>query len=219
MTAPEGADERTIVPISALEHYSYCPRQCALIHVEQTFEENVFTVRGSIAHERVDTAPASAGKGVRVFRSVPLWSERYGLSGRADVVELHGGQPLPVEYKSGRILAHHAAVQLCAQALCLEEMFSTGVAEGALYSFATRRRQVLRIDALLRDRTVEVMEATRKMLEDQRTPEVANDARCRNCSLASACLPAAVAELRAARQSRRGLFAPLGDEDGSEWFE
>ena len=111
----EGACENSLVSISALEHFSYCPRQCALIHVEQTFDENVFTVRGRLSHERVDsgvtTAP-TAPKGVRQVRSLPIWSDKHGLIGKADVVDFHKGGQMPVEHKLGRIAGGHAALEL-----------------------------------------------------------------------------------------------------------
>ena len=97
-----GAEMDILVPISALEHFSYCPRQCALIHVEQTFDENVFTVRGRLSHERADLGETTAPRGVRQLRALPLWSDEYGLIGKADVVELHPEGPVPVEYKVGR---------------------------------------------------------------------------------------------------------------------
>ena len=113
MQASEGSEP---IPISALEHFSYCPRQYALIHREQTYDENVFTLRGSIAHERVDEGAASAQDGVRVERAVALWSEELGLIGKADAVEFHGDTPFPVEYKVGRRRPdRHADTQVCAQ--------------------------------------------------------------------------------------------------------
>ncbi|MCZ2109641.1 MAG: CRISPR-associated protein Cas4, partial [Dehalococcoidia bacterium] len=167
---PRAEEEPVTVPISALEHFSYCARQCALIHVEQTFDENLFTVRGNLAHQRVDSAPASTARGVRVLRAVPLWSDRYGLSGRADVVELHRHGPVPVEYKVGRIAGGHAEIQLCAQAICLEEMFSARVSEGVLYSHATKKRRVVPIDDPLRQRTLRILDATRKLIAEQLMP-------------------------------------------------
>lgn len=214
----EGAETGITVPISALEHYSYCPRQCALIHVEQTFDDNVFTVRGDLSHARVDTAPASTARGVRILRSIPLWSGRYGLTGKADVVEIHPAGPLPVEYKVGRIVGQHAAVQLCAQALCLEEMFGTSVHTGALFSHAAKRRVTVSFDETLRGRTLEVIEATRRLLEAQLLPGAPNDTRCPNCSLINACLPAVVAESARMRSYQRALFVPLGAGDGGDWF-
>ena len=121
------------VPISAIEHFSYCPRQCALIHVEQTYHENVYTIRGSLAHQRVESAETTVEHGIRVVREIPLWSERYRLRGKSDAVEFRRAGPFPVEYKVGRPHGIHADLQLCAQALCLEEMLGVGVPVGAIY--------------------------------------------------------------------------------------
>ncbi|MGY4706961.1 CRISPR-associated protein Cas4 [Candidatus Bipolaricaulota sp. J31] len=123
-----------LVPISALQHYVYCPRQCALIHVEQIWEENIYTLRGRRAHERVEIPEGIVREGVRVEYALPLWSQRLGLVGRADVVEFPDGVPYPVEHKVGPRRARHAdEVQLCAQALCLEEMLGVRVPKGALF--------------------------------------------------------------------------------------
>src|SRR5687768_7704070 len=113
--------EDDLILISALEHWSYCPRQCALIHLEQTYDENLFTLRGNRAHRSVDEAGAAAAAGERVIRGLPLWSDRLGLTGRADLVEFREDVPYPVEHKAGRRRNWaHEALQLCAQALCLE---------------------------------------------------------------------------------------------------
>src|SRR5437016_14378748 len=101
ISAVQGWDEDDLIMISALEHYSYCPRQCALIHVEQTFDENLFTMRGRLAHERVDAGDDGVSRGVRTARGIPVWSERLGLRGKADLVEFRAGGPYPVEYKVG----------------------------------------------------------------------------------------------------------------------
>src|SRR5579871_6174065 len=129
--------------ISAIEHYSYCPRQCALIHVEQVYDENVFTLRGSMAHERADSGTSEMIGTTRVERSLPIWSERLGIYGRTDTVEFRAdGTIYPVEYKHGPRRKHrHDDLQLCAQAACLEEMFGQPVARGAIYHHTTRRRR------------------------------------------------------------------------------
>ena len=115
--------EEEFVMISALEHWSYCPRQCALIHVEQTFDENLYTLRGRAVHKRVDEPVVEEQAGVRIERALPLWSKALGLIGKADVVEFHGETVYPVEYKHGpHREQEHDDLQLCAQALCLEEM-------------------------------------------------------------------------------------------------
>ena len=197
------------VPISAIEHYSYCPRQCALIHVEQTFDENQFTIRGRIAHERVDEGGERATRGVRVVRALPLWSDRLGLRGRADVVEMRPAGPFPVEYKVGERRGRHADLQLCAQALCLEEMLGVEVPEGAVYFRRERRRHRVAIDTNLRLRTVEVIAAIRRQIANHEVPDAPNDTRCPNCSLFNACLPGVVSRRRRVRIEASSLLGPL----------
>ncbi len=213
------AETEILVPISALEHFSYCPRQCALIHVEQTFDENVFTVRGRISHERVDSGVTTAPRGVQILRALPLWSDEYGLTGKADAVELRQEGPLPVEYKVGRITGGHAALQLCAQALCLEEMFSTPVPFGALYSDAAKRRVPVEIDEELRERTRAAVAAVRTLLNQQQLPPPVNDNRCPDCSLINACLPRVVGEAPRVRGHQGALFTPANDQGVKGWFD
>ena len=214
-----GAEMDILVPISALEHFSYCPRQCALIHVEQTFDENVFTVRGRLSHERADLGETTTPRGVRQLRALPLWSDEYGLIGKADVVELHPEGPVPVEYKVGRVTGGHAALQLCAQALCLEEMFGAPVPVGALYSHATKRRVRVAIDEELRERTLAAVSAVRSLLSEQQLPAPVNDSRCPDCSLINACLPAVVGETPRVRGYQGALFRPVSDEAVEGWFD
>jgi len=213
MDEEDALDGVIAVPVSAIEHYSYCPRQCALIHVEQTFEENLFTVRGRLAHERVDSGDDSASSDIRVERGVPLWSERLGLRGKADMVEFRPEGPYPVEYKSGRRLGPHADYQLCAQALCLEEMLGVPVPRGALYYHAARSRREVAFDEDLRCRTEAMVAAVREMLREQRVPPAPNDARCPNCSLIDACLPAGVGEPARLRGLQGALFHPYDTEE------
>lgn len=185
------------IPISALQHFSYCPRQCALIHIEQFFDENIFTVRGRILHERVDSGERDwqvrpDGTRVRIERSLPLWSERLGLIGKADVVEFPDeGAPYPVEYKSGRKREKvHDDVQLCAQALCLEEMLNASVPRGAIFHHASRRRREVEFTTSLRAFTMETIERTRTLLTRGVVPPPIDDRRrCRDCSLREACVP------------------------------
>lgn len=207
MEETEGAEIE--VPISALEHWSYCPRQCGLIHVEQTFDENVYTIRGRIAHERVDSEEVTSEGGVALLRGVPLWSDRLGLRGKADVVELRSEGPYPVEYKVGRRRGRHADLQLCAQALCLEEMLSVSVPRGAVYYGATRRRQEVTFALPLRSETLAAVEAVRAMLAAQALPKAVNDARCGTCSLFDSCLPAVVTGRERLRGLQGSLFRPL----------
>ena len=185
-----GEDE--LAPISALQHMLYCPRQCALIHIERQWAENRFTAEGRVLHERADTGSGERRGSVRIERSVALRSLRLGVSGVADVVEMHdGGRPYPVEYKRGRPKAHRAdEVQLCAQAMCLEEMLGTPVAEGALFYGGNRRRKVVAFDVELRALTERVAVDTRRMLAAGETPPPEFEARkCNACSLKEACQP------------------------------
>lgn len=189
--------------ISALQHYLYCPRQCALIHVEQTYDENLYTLRGSRVHERVDTPEHEFIAGVRVERALPLYSERLGLTGKADVVEfLQDGTPYPVEYKSGmRKLKEADDVQLCAQALCLEEMLGVSVPEGSLYYNRTRRRRSVTFHGELRERTMATVEAVRQLFGQATLPPPVADERCPKCSLIDACMPFALKNyVKAARK-------------------
>ena len=192
------ADE-DIVLISALEHFSYCPRQCALIHVERIFDENVFTLRGRHAHERADTALTTVAGGVRIERALPLWSDRLGMQGRADTVEFHDdGRVIPVEYKHGpRRERKHDDLQLCAQALCLEEMLGIVIDAGAIYSIQTRRRREVPMTPDLRDDTLTAIAQTRALLNNRGAlPAALNDKRCHKCSLLEACVPATVVAAR-----------------------
>lgn len=210
------------VLVSALEHWSYCPRQCALIHVEQTFEENLYTLVGRMAHERVDLPSVRVERGTRVVRGLEVWSDALGIRGRADVVEFApDGRPFPVEYKSGRAASTHARLQLCAQALCLEEMFSVPVPEGAIFTIATRRRHEVAIDAGLRRATMMAIDAVRAILEADVLPPAVADERCPRCSLVHACLPAVLASPARVRALAASVYHPLADPDpdaGTSWF-
>ncbi len=213
LIADDLPDEVIEVPISALEHYSYCPRQCALIHVEQTYEENLFTIRGSLAHERVDSASTTIAGDLRVVRGMTLWSERFGLRGKADVVEFRPTGPYPIEYKAGRRLGPHADYQLCAQALCLEELLDTQVSGGAVYYQGSRSRHEVLFDSRLREQTITMVAAIRELLMRQRLPPAVNDSRCPNCSLIDACLPAGISEPARLRGLQGALFHPYAPEE------
>jgi len=219
---PDESDEPVMpiedleVPMSAIEHYSYCPRQCGLIHLEQSFQDNIFTLRGRLAHQRVDSGDPTPLRGVKVARAMPLWSKRYGLRGKADLVELRLEGPYPVDYKVGRRHGKHPDYQLCAQALCLEEMLDQPVPKGAIYHVATRARREVFFDEGLRQRTIELIEQVRAMLRSERLPPALNDERCRNCSLGDVCLPSVVAEPNRLRGLQGALFQPLETSTGDE---
>jgi CRISPR-associated exonuclease Cas4 len=208
--------DRDPIPISALEHHVYCPRQCALIHIEQTFDENVYTLRGRRSHERVDTARQVSRPGLRALYATPLWSNRLGLVGRADCVEFDAaGTPFPVEHKVGRRRRwDHDDIQLCAQALCLEEMTGRAVPRGAVFYHASQARREVVCDAGLRARVEAVIGAVRAMLAERRLPPPVNDARCDDCSLYDACLPGVVGHPARERAWQAALYrlTPEGDE-------
>lgn len=198
------------ISLSALQHYSYCPRQCALIHVEQAFEENVHTLRGQAVHQRVDEPGFEERTGARVERALPLWCERLNLVGKADVVEfLPDGTPYPVEYKHGRKREKlHDDLQLAAQALCLEEMTGKPVPKGAIYHHASRRRREVAVTDTLRRQVEETVVAVRALLESGVLPPPLNDARCRECSLKEICQPEAMAARGKIHTLRATLFEP-----------
>lgn len=186
-------NDNDLVLISALEHWSYCPRQCGLIHVEQIFDENRYTQRGKRAHERIDSGVAGTERGVRQLRSITLWSDRLGLIGKSDLIEYRDETPVPVETKSGSSARRdwqHEALQLCAQAICLEEMLGTGVPAGAIYSATDRKRTTIAFDLELRLEVERSTEAIREMIRAQRLPGAVNDSRCKKCSLLESCAPA-----------------------------
>lgn len=200
------------ITLSALQHWCYCPRQCGLIHVEQAFEENLHTLRGQAVHQRVDAPGVETRPGLRVERSLPLWSNALGLIGKADVVEFAGtGAPYPVEYKHGSrnkkaSIAACDGLQLAAQALCLEEMTGHAVPEGAIYYASSRRRKVVPISADLRTQVVTSITAIRQLLAAPTLPPPVNDERCRACSLIHLCQPEVLGPLARWREARRGLF-------------
>lgn len=183
-----------LLPISALQHWAYCPRQCGLIHLEQAFDDNLHTLRGQALHAQVDRPGFEVRRGLRVERALPLFSDRLGLVGKADTVEFEpDGTAYPVEYKLGA--RHKAAgiascddVQLAAQALCLEEMTGRDVPRGAIYYAASRRRREVEVDAALRERVVAYLIAARSMLAAGTTPPPTADIqRCAGCSLRDRC--------------------------------
>ncbi|MDB5844312.1 MAG: CRISPR-associated exonuclease, Cas4 family [Polaromonas sp.] len=204
------------IPLSALQHWHYCPRQCGLIHLEQVFDENVHTLRGQAEHAKVDQPGVESAKGLRVERALPLWHDALSLTGKADVVEFwHGSLPYPVEYKHGS--RHKAAdiaecddIQLAGQAICLEAMTGKAVNEGAIFYASSKRRRVVPITPQLREQVVQTAQEIRQMFASTRLPPplTADKAakRCKNCSLQERCQPQAGSAILAA--TRAALFDP-----------
>ncbi|MEL0083013.1 MAG: CRISPR-associated protein Cas4, partial [Gammaproteobacteria bacterium] len=196
MVSGEWSDEALPIMLSALQHYSYCPRQCALIHQEQSYSENVYTLRGQRVHQRVDEPGTTMEDGIRVERALPLEHKGLGLVGKADVVEfLPDGTLRPVEYKHGpRRKKQHDDIQVAAQAICLEEMTGKPVPTGVIYHHSSRRRREVAIDDNLRQRVEDTVAAVRHLLARTRLPPPVDDPKlCRACSLLELCQPEMIA--------------------------
>lgn len=206
-SASPGAVPRS-VPISALEHLEYCPRQAALIHVDGYFASNIDTVRGDLAHAAVDmTGAGTDRRRTRVWRALPVWHDRLGLYGVCDVVQFTETGPQPVEHKSGRYRPGGGAdLQVAAQVLCLREMFDADVPTGLVFSGRDRRRHEVHVDGAMRDKVRAATEHMRTLYGARELPRPVNDRRCERCSLIDGCLP----DLPTAASS---LFTPRPEGD------
>ncbi|TQV62466.1 MAG: CRISPR-associated protein Cas4 [Halothiobacillaceae bacterium] len=198
------------IPLSALQHWAYCPRQCGLIHLEQYFADNIHTARGQAVHHLVDEPGYEIRSGVRVERALSLWSDRLGLIGKADLVEFQpDGSIFPVEFKHGpRRVKHYDDIQLAAQAMCLEDMLGRPVPQGAIYHASSRRRRVVDMTPELRQSVLDTVAAIRAMLASGNLPPPVNDQRCRECSLKDACQPEAMASFSRQHALLADLYRP-----------
>lgn len=210
--APYNEDE--LIPISALQHFAFCERQCALIHVERAWAENRLTAEGKVMHQRVHDAGAESRPGIRVVRGLRLRSLQYGHTGVADVVELHADpdgvpvpghagtwRPFPVEFKRGRPKPNQCdEIQLCAQALCLEEMLGCSIREGALFYGQTRRRLPVAFNSDLRGALDRLARSTRQLIAAGRTPGAVYEKKCDSCSLLEVCCPHTAGAGKSARR-------------------
>lgn len=198
--------EDQFLPLSGLQHMAFCPRQCALIHLERAWSDNHLTAAGRVMHERVHNGPSETRGDVRTVRELAIRSLRLGLSGMADAVEFRRADgesgaaalpnrrgfwiPYPVEYKRGRPKKGDCdAVQLCVQALCLEEMLGCRVPEAALYYGETRRRTAVPIDGRIRSRTERLADEYHALFSSGIIPAAEPKACCRSCSLKDICMP------------------------------
>ncbi len=224
--------DEELIPISALQHHLFCPRQCALIHVDGLWAENQLTAHGKVLHERSDTpgsqqrrassrpsdTPQSEQDAKRIVRAMPLVSRRLGLTGKADQVEIIGAegdlpQIRPVEHKRGKPKRlDHDRVQLAAQAMCLEEMFGVTIPEGDLFYHAVRRRETVPITDRLRSTVQRITDEIRRNIAQNLTPRADRKPKCRNCSLLNLCLPDGTAPTRdPSRYMARSLGISLKD--------
>lgn len=176
------------IMISALQHYAYCPRQCALIHIEQVFSENEYTMKGNLSHNQVHKEKNSLTES----SSMTLWSDTYGIIGRSDKIEWHKNAPIPVEYKFGRVNKTTKLpdeIQLCAQALCLEEMFQLKIDRGEIFYVSSQKRRLVQFSDALRQKTIETIKSVRELINKGVLPKPVNDHRCDKCSLIEICIP------------------------------
>ena len=207
--------EEDLIPLSALQHVVFCERQCALIHIEQMWDENRLTAEGKIMHERVHEAGEESRGKVRIERGVPLRSLKLGLIGKADVVEFHllegdKWQPYPVEHKRGKPKPDECdKVQLCAQALCLEEMLGVEVPSGAVFYGRTRHRLDVEFDQALRDETMRTATQAHELIRSGKTPKPVYTKKCKSCSLMNQCLPQVLHK----EQSVKGYLAQAQREE------
>jgi len=190
--------EDDLLQLSALQHFIFCPRQCALIHIEQAWVENLFTAEGRVMHEKVHEERTENRKDIRIERGMPLRSLALGLIGKADVVEFHkeGGKwvPFPVEYKRGKPKADDCdKVQICAQALCLEEMLKVKIPAGALFYGKTRHRLDVEFDEFLRRTTTDTAQLLHEFIRAGNTPKPEYSRKCESCSLKEVCMPKSMA--------------------------
>jgi len=221
-------DDDDLLPLSALQHLVFCERRAALILIEGQWRDNLYTAEGGALHEKAHRSETENRPGVRIARALPLKSSRLGLAGKADVVEFHqvssGGvtiagaegcwRPYPVEYKRGRRRREASfEVQLCAQALCIEEMLSTRVPAGALYYGKTRRRLEIAFEAGLREQTEHAAARLHAMVQSGRTPLARRTSKCAKCSLEPVCMSAAAARGRLAHYITR-IFEDAAEEQG-----
>ncbi|MCK9275773.1 MAG: CRISPR-associated protein Cas4 [Syntrophales bacterium] len=207
--------EDDLLPISALQHMIFCPRQCALIHVEQVWDENRLTAEGRLMHERVHEEGNELRGNVLIERGVSLRSLRLGLIGKADVIEFQKQpdgmwRPFPIEFKRGKPKKDNSdKVQLCAQAICLEEMLKTSVNEGALFYGRTRRRVDVHFDIDLRKETEEAAIKVRQLLDSGHTPKPEYSKRCENCSMMASCLPKPLQKRRTVKSYLKRVLGDL----------
>lgn len=186
--------EEEYIQLSSIQHYIFCPRQCGLIHVDALWTENLFTARGRIMHEKADSGEDESRGDKQIVRSLNVYSRRLGISGRCDVVEMMmiGGNtlPFPVEYKSGKPKMDISdTAQLCAQALCLEEMMNVSIREAAIFYGKPRRRLPVDIDDDLRKETENIIESIHSMIRERKVPAPVYMKKCDSCSLYDMCMP------------------------------
>ena len=179
------------IPLSLLNDFLYCQRRAALKAIEGWRGTNEHTVVGDTVHEQADVSGYETVKGVTLLRALPVWSERLRLNGKCDIVERHpDGSLVPVEFKKGRRRKFdNDDAQLCAQALCLEEMFGLEIPRGAIFHAKSKRRRKVEFTGDLRRLTEQAIEAVHRLIEEENVPQAIHKPQCSECSLFDHCLP------------------------------
>lgn len=187
--------------LSGLQHFRFCPRQCALIHIEQQWSENFFTAAGRIQHEKVHGNTAESRKTIKTERNLKIASALLGITGCTDAVEFYSdGKIIPIEYKHGKPKENTCdEVQLCAQVICLEEMLGCTITEGALFYFKIRRRIPVPITDELRRETIELAERFHRFIADGKTPAALYSRQCESCSFIDECFPESAGKRKSVR--------------------
>ena len=226
--------EEELLPLSGLQHLAFCERRWALIHLEQQWEENLFTAEGKLLHEKAHSAEIESRPDVLIRRTLPLRSFRLGISGQADIVEFlpcepaEPGVPMPrrkglwkpypVEYKRTRDKHGSMAyrIQLCAQAVCLEEMLQVPVPAGAVFDGKAKRRDVVNFDDPLRQEVEQLAARMHQILLSGKNPQAVYAKKCEGCSMKPVCLPSVVESANASRYLTRAVEANLKQLSSSQ---
>ncbi|NEG95718.1 CRISPR-associated protein Cas4 [Bifidobacterium sp. SMB2] len=231
MNGPTEYPEDDWLALSGLQHFAFCRRQWALIHIEQQWRDNYLTTAGSLEHDRVHDYGESETRGdLLIMRDLRVFSRRLGITGACDVVEfrasddgvsLHGRtglwRPCPVEYKHGRPKRQDAdRIQLCAEAMCLEEMLVCSIPEGALFYQQTRRREQVELDAPLRERVTSMAHEMHGLFKRGYTPKARPSKSCQACSLREICMPKLAKMQSAKRFIEEVMQAEAGKEGAQE---
>jgi CRISPR-associated exonuclease Cas4 len=225
--------EEDLLPLSGLQHLAFCARRWALIHLEQQWEENLFTAEGNLLHEKAHSAEIESRPDALVRRTLPLRSFRLGISGQADIVKFLPCEasepgipmprrkglwkPYPVEYKRTRDQHGSIAyrIQLCAQALCLEEMLQVSIPEGAVFDGKAKRREMVLFDEVLRHEVERYAALMHQILQSGKTPPAIYAKKCEGCSMKQVCLPSVVAPTSASRYLTCAIDANLRQTSGA----
>lgn len=211
--------------LSALQHLDFCPRQCALIHVEKQWAENPLTIQGEQLHEKVDSGFNESRKELYLARTLRIISHEYQIAGVADMVEFRQSEDgvclpnkfglwkaCPVEYKRGKSKIVDAdRIQLCAQALCLEEMLGCQISQAAIYYGLTKTREWVDLDTTLRDKTKSTISELHELIRLGKTPTAIYDSKCKSCSMIELCQPKSLDNTKATK-IYKSLFEPVPNE-------